>query len=83
MLFGFTFIVWQRFVQQAVADGVKLRFPDDSILVHGGGWKRLLDQIRAFLKSERQTYHEDMKALTAWAYLTVEGKVAFERWGAT
>lgn len=46
-------------------------------------WKALLDGIRAFLKSERQTFHEDPAALTRWAYLTDEGKAAFERWGAT
>lgn len=44
LLFGFTFIVWQQFVQQAEADGVCIRFPAGSVLVHGGGWKKLLDR---------------------------------------
>jgi hypothetical protein len=44
LLFGFTFIVWQGFYQSALKAGVKLRFPAGSILIHGGGWKRLLDQ---------------------------------------
>lgn len=44
LLFGFTFIVWQQFVMAARRDGVHLRFPQDSALVHGGGWKRLEDQ---------------------------------------
>lgn len=44
LLFGFTFIVWQQFVQQAQKDGISLRFPAGSILVHGGGWKRLIDK---------------------------------------
>lgn len=41
LLFGFTFIVWQHFVEAAKAEGVTLRFPQGSALVHGGGWKRL------------------------------------------
>lgn len=44
LLFGFTFMVWQYFVEQARADGVRLRFPEGSILVHGGGWKRLAER---------------------------------------
>jgi hypothetical protein len=43
MLFGFTFLVWQ-FAQQAQAAGVALRFPAGSILIHGGGWKKLQDR---------------------------------------
>jgi hypothetical protein len=43
MLFGFTFLVWQ-FVEQANAAGVALRFPAGSLLIHGGGWKRLQDR---------------------------------------
>ena len=43
MLFGFTFLVWQ-FAQQARAAGVALRFPAGSILIHGGGWKKLQDR---------------------------------------
>lgn len=44
LLFGFTFIVWQGLYECALNAGVKLRFPAGSILIHGGGWKRLLDQ---------------------------------------
>jgi hypothetical protein len=41
LLFGFTFIVWQQFVEAARTDGVSFRFPPGSALIHGGGWKRL------------------------------------------
>ena len=44
LLFGFTFVVWQGLYQSALRQGVKLRFPPGSLLIHGGGWKRLLDQ---------------------------------------
>ena len=47
MLFGFTFLVWQ-FVQQAKAAAKAgsgaLRFPAGSLLIHGGGWKKLQDR---------------------------------------
>lgn len=44
LLFGFTFIVWQSFVEAARAAGVMLRMPPGSALIHGGGWKRLEDK---------------------------------------
>jgi len=44
LLFGFTFVVWQGLYQSALRQGVQLRFPAGSLLIHGGGWKRLLEQ---------------------------------------
>lgn len=44
LLFGFTFIVWQSFVQAAQREGVHLTFPAGSMLVHGGGWKKMDEQ---------------------------------------
>jgi hypothetical protein len=44
LLFGFTWVIWQCFLQAAVRDGQKMDFGPQSILVHGGGWKRLADQ---------------------------------------
>lgn len=44
LLFGFTFVIWQGLYQSALRQGVRLRFPKGSLLIHGGGWKRLLDQ---------------------------------------
>jgi hypothetical protein len=40
LLFGFTFILWQHFLLAAESDGRRLDF-GDSILIHGGGWKKL------------------------------------------
>ena len=44
LLYGFTFIVWQSFVQAARSDRRQLRFPAGSMLVHGGGWKKMDEQ---------------------------------------
>lgn len=40
LLFGFTWVVWQNFLQAAIGAGRRLDF-GDGILVHGGGWKKL------------------------------------------
>lgn len=44
LLFGFTFIVWQGLYEGALRTGKKLNFGKNSTLIHGGGWKKLLDQ---------------------------------------
>lgn len=44
LLFGFTWVIWRNFVQAAEEQGVVLDFGPDSILVHGGGWKKLINQ---------------------------------------
>ncbi len=42
--FGFTFVVWQGLYQAAKDSGVHLDFGPGSVLLHGGGWKRLADR---------------------------------------
>ncbi len=43
LIFGFTFMVWQYFCR--VLEGEGLRFDcSNAILLHGGGWKKLIDQ---------------------------------------
>lgn len=44
LLFGFTHVIWQHLLQSAIAEKVVLDFGVASILVHGGGWKRLADE---------------------------------------
>jgi hypothetical protein len=56
LLFGFTFIVWQQFIELARRDRVKLSFPAGSILIHGGGWKRL---------AQREVSNKDFKTALA------------------
>lgn len=44
LAFGFTFVVWQALYQSALQAGRRFDFGPGSTLIHGGGWKRLLDQ---------------------------------------
>lgn len=43
LFFGFTSIIWKYFFEYAKAKNFKLDFGKDSILIHGGGWKKLED----------------------------------------
>ncbi len=43
LMFGFTFMVWQCFVQALQKMGRRLNL-DQAVLIHGGGWKKLADQ---------------------------------------
>lgn len=42
-IFGFTYMVWQSFYKALVKKGIK---PDlsNAVLIHGGGWKKLIDE---------------------------------------
>ncbi len=43
LLFGFTFMVWLHFVQALRQQGISLSLPH-GVLIHSGGWKKLVDQ---------------------------------------
>ena len=43
LLFGFTFMIWQYVYKEVIASDIKIDF-GDSILIHGGGWKKLKDE---------------------------------------
>jgi hypothetical protein len=43
LVYGFTYVVWQHFVQPLRSGGIKLDMPNVRLL-HSGGWKRLQDQ---------------------------------------
>jgi hypothetical protein len=42
--FGFTFVVWKFLYQALEKTGSRLDFGPHSMLIHGGGWKKLLDE---------------------------------------
>jgi hypothetical protein len=42
-LFGFTFMIWRYLYQTCCESGRTLDF-GDSVLIHGGGWKKLADE---------------------------------------
>lgn len=56
-IFGFTFMVWQNLLQAAMKDGVDINFGENSYLVHGGGWKKLLD-----IKVDDETFRSSLKS---------------------
>lgn len=41
-IFGFTFMIWQYFFQELKAKNIHLNL-SDAVLVHSGGWKKLID----------------------------------------
>lgn len=43
LLFGFTFMIWQYVYKEARDKGLSIDF-GDSVLIHGGGWKKLKDE---------------------------------------
>lgn len=40
LLFGFTYVIWRHFLERLKETRVELNL-GDSVLIHGGGWKRL------------------------------------------
>lgn len=44
LLFGFTFMIWEYFYKKLAELGRQLDF-GKGILIHGGGWKKLIDQV--------------------------------------
>jgi phenylacetate-coenzyme A ligase PaaK-like adenylate-forming protein len=53
LLFGFTFMIWEHFYSALKSIGIRLEL-DNGIMIHGGGWKKLIDQAvdnNAFKKS--------------------------------
>lgn len=43
LLFGFTFMIWEHFYKKLVKMNHTINL-DDGILIHGGGWKKLIAQ---------------------------------------
>ncbi|KIL49937.1 acyl-protein synthetase [Jeotgalibacillus soli] len=43
MLFGFTFMIWKYVYQESVRRCIKVDM-GDSVLIHGGGWKKLQEE---------------------------------------
>ena len=41
-LFGFTFMIWQHFYKALLKSNLHLNL-ENAILIHGGGWKKLID----------------------------------------
>ena len=57
LIFGFTFIVWQQFIQAMISQGLTVNLTN-AILIHGGGWKKMQEQAvtdEQFKTAIRQT----------------------------
>jgi phenylacetate-coenzyme A ligase PaaK-like adenylate-forming protein len=54
LLFGFTFVVWTRLVQEAEHRGAHFAAPE-AILLHSGGWKKLAAQAVSKEEFNRRT----------------------------
>lgn len=55
LLFGFTFMIWKHVYQEARKKGLEIDF-GDSLLIHGGGWKKLQDEA-----VDAQTFNAELK----------------------
>lgn len=56
-IFGFTFMIWQHFVQPLLERSVDISVRDAKVL-HGGGWKKLADQAVS-----AQTFNDGIRAI--------------------
>lgn len=56
LMFGFTFMVWQHFLQQLEPGDADL---STGVLIHSGGWKKLVDQA-----VDNATFKEEFRART-------------------
>lgn len=59
LIFGFTFMVWQHFVQALIKSEIKLDL-SGSTLIHGGGWKKISEEYRV----TNADFKSQIKALT-------------------
>ena len=72
LLFGFTFIVWTKFIEEAERRGVKFQVTNAQLL-HSGGWKKLTAQ--AVSKEEFTRRTSDILGCKAPAILDFYGMV--------
>lgn len=53
LLFGFTFIIWQHFFKEILKNNYRIDL-GNSILIHGGGWKKLINESISSLEFKKQ-----------------------------
>jgi phenylacetate-coenzyme A ligase PaaK-like adenylate-forming protein len=53
LIFGFTFMIWQHFYKELIKKEWNLDF-SNAILIHGGGWKKLLSESVSTLKFKEE-----------------------------
>ncbi len=66
LLFGFTFMIWQHFYKELVRlkdEGISFDL-SDGILIHGGGWKKLISEA-----VDRDEFHERLRNVCALEHI--------------
>ncbi|NBK26057.1 MAG: acyl-protein synthetase [Spirochaetia bacterium] len=69
-LFGFTFMIWQHFYKELAKSGRMLDL-SQGILIHGGGWKKLIDEA-----VDNATFKEKLKVSAQTANQALAQKIA-------
>ncbi len=79
LLFGFTFIVWQHFYNELKRLNLFLDLKD-SILIHGGGWKKLISQAvsKERFKSELESVCSVRKIHNYYGMVEQTGSIYME-----
>jgi len=54
-IFGFTFIIWKYFIKYIHDNNLKLPRLD-GVLIHGGGWKKLADEVVDNIQFKKSVY---------------------------
>ena len=57
-IFGFTFMIWKNFFLKIRSENINICFPKNSILLHGGGWKKLLAE-----QVDNELFKESLKKI--------------------
>ena len=57
-IFGFTFMIWKNFFLKIQSENFNVCFPKNSILLHGGGWKKLLAE-----QVDNELFKESLKKI--------------------
>lgn len=65
-MFGFTFIVWQQFIQALAKSSKSIKF-EKGVLLHGGGWKKM-QQHAVNNKVFKQAVAEQLGAINVHDY---------------
>ena len=58
LLYGFTSIIWEHFISELISQKARIELPN-SILIHGGGWKKLID-----LQVSNEIFKEKIESVT-------------------
>jgi hypothetical protein len=72
----------QELGQLGVPDNILAAIEETIAAPRAEALDSLLEEIHRYLERLGETFHQDMQAQIQWAFLTTEGKIAFQTWGA-